>query len=157
MTRTLCLLAFALLTGLATAAVGARAQVTGVELMDRGRPVPVDLTPDLTALGRTLTMGLLANAHQDVTRPVSDAEILSLARRGTLLRVDLARPEDVILLRLRSRARASRLAAYVPPDRDDRAFVFLGEADWDRIIVVTLPDPVRDELRRLRSATAAAD
>lgn len=139
--------------GLPTAA---RAQVTGVHLIDRGRPVPVQVTPDIARLGRTITHGLLAAARRDVTRPVSDGELRALGERGTLLRVQLAAAEDVVLLRLGRRARASRLAAYVPPDRDDHAFIFLGRSRWDRIVVVDLPGAVRDELRRLRSESTPA-
>ncbi|NIQ54632.1 MAG: hypothetical protein GWN71_15030, partial [Gammaproteobacteria bacterium] len=74
---------------------------------------------ELAVLGRTVARGLLATARRDVTRPISDGEVASLGRRGTLLRIRLTRPEPVHLLRLGARARPSRLAAYVPPGRDD--------------------------------------
>ncbi len=134
---------------------GARGQVMSVELTERGEPVPLDVTDDLAALGRGVAHGLLATAHRDVTRPVTDAELEALGRRGTLLEVRLARPEQVVLLRLRGRDRVSRMAAYVPPGRDDEAFIFLGRSSWERIVMVTLPDPVRTELRRLRTERGA--
>jgi hypothetical protein len=132
--------------------VAAAGQIVSVELTESGEPVPLELTDDLAALGRGVAHGLLATAHRDVTRPVTDSEIDALGRRGTLLEVRLARPEQVVLLRLRGRERPSRLAAYVPPERDDHAYVFLGGATWKRIVVVSLPDQVRAELRRLREA-----
>lgn len=127
------------------------AQAMEVRLTERGAPVPLDLTEDRVAMGRGLAHGLLASAHEDVTRPVTDAEVAALGRRGTLLEVTLPSPEPVLLLRLMERARASRLAAYVPPDRDDRAFVFLGRGSWERIVVVSLPEQIRTAVRRIRS------
>lgn len=144
--------AAALLAG----ASGVHGQVAAVELVNRGEPVPIRLTGDDLRMGRTAAHALLATAHSDVTRPTTDADVEALGRRGTLLRIRLARPEDVLLLRLRSRERPSRLAAYVPPDRDDRAFVFLGRSGWDRIVVVSLPDGVREAVRQIRARPTAA-
>jgi hypothetical protein len=137
--------------GLAPGAQPAAAQVRSVALVERGRPVPIRVTAELESLGRGLARGLLATAHRDVTRPVTDGQLDALARRGTLLRIRLVRPETVTLLRLGSRSRASRLAAYVPPQRDDRAYIFLGRGRWSRIVLVDLPAPLRSEVRRLRS------
>lgn len=134
----------------------ASAQVVRIDLVERGQPVPLQLTSDEVTLGRTLTHGLLASARRDVTRPITDADLTALGERGTLLSVRLASPEDVLLLRLRARARPTRLAAYVPPDRDDYAYVFLGRTGWDRIVIVDLPDVARTALRRLRAGEAAA-
>lgn len=139
------------MTGLLGTAAALPGQVVDVALTRRGRPVPLHTTREMTRLGRTLAHGLLATAHQDVTRPVSDTDLAALGRRGTLLRVRLAAPEPVVLLRLGVRDRPSRLAAYVPPGRHDRAFVFLGRSRWHRIVVVDLPDTVRDALRRLEA------
>lgn len=138
------------------AATPAEGQVASVSLVHQGRAVPLQVTPELTRLGRTMALGLLATASRDVTRQMSDAEVDALGRRGTLLRVELARPEEVRLLRLGVRSRASRLAAYVPPDWDDRAYVFLGRSSWERIVLVDLPYPVRAELRALRSNASAS-
>lgn len=126
------------------------AQVSGVALTERGERIPLSLTAEQVTLGRALAHGLLARARRDVTRPVSNAHLAALGRRGTLLRVHLKRPEDVLLLRLRARTRASRLAVYVPPGQDDHAYVFLGRDRWHRIVVVDLPDNARSAIRRLR-------
>lgn len=131
------------------ASVGA--QVTGVALVDRGERIPLRLTGEQVTVGRALAHGLLGGATRDVTRPISDAELAALGRRGMLLHVRLKRPENVVLLRLRARTRATRLAAYVPPGQDDHAFVFLGRARWHRIVVVDLPDNARSAIRRLRA------
>lgn len=129
----------------------AEAQVSDIRVTDAGRSVPVAPGPEEVALGRTMALGLLAGAHRDVTRPVTDQEIEGLGERGTLLQVLLRRPESVYLVRLRSTARPSRIAAYVPPDRDDYAYIFLGHTAWQRIVVVTLPEALRREVRSLRS------
>lgn len=139
---------------IAASAAPSSAQVVDASLTERGRPVSLRLTDELVAVGRTLGHGLLATARRDVTRPVTDAEVAALGRRGTLLRIRLSRPETVALLRLGARARASRLAAYVPPRQDEHAFVFLGRSRWDRIVVVDLPDRVRTAVRRLRADAA---
>lgn len=139
----------------AVSATPAAGQVTDVSLVHEGRTVPLQVTPELVTLGRTIALGVLATASRDVTRSVSDAEVDALGRRGTLLRVDLAEPVDVRLLRLGARSRASRLAAYVPPDWDDRAYVFLGRSSWERVVVVDLPYLVQAELRALRSNASA--
>lgn len=133
------------------------AQIAGLTLVDRGERVPVELTGEQIALGRTLTHGMLAGARHDVTRPISDAEVAALGRRGTLLRVRLAKPETVLLVRLRARARPTRLAAYVPPGRDDRAYIFMGRSRWDRIVVVGLPEAARSAVRRLRATSASRE
>jgi hypothetical protein len=150
-----------LLTAVAAILAGASGvdgQVTAVDLVNQGEPVPMRITGEEVRIGRATAHALLASAHSDVTRPVTDADIEALGARGTLLRIRLAQPEDVLLLRLRSRARPSRLAAYVPPERDDRAFVFLGQSGgWDRIVVVALPDGIRQAVRRVRTAPAPAD
>lgn len=132
----------------------APAQVTHLSLTHAGAAVPLDVTGEMVAAGRAIAHGLLARTSRDVTRAVSDEEIAALGRRGTLLQVRLGRAEDVLLLRLRARTRASRVAAYVPPERDDQAFVFLGRGTWHRIVVVDLPEPVRREIRGLRARTA---
>lgn len=139
----------------AVAPTPARGQVTDVSLLHEGRRVPLQVTPELATLGRTIALGVLATAKRDVTRSVTDAEVDALGRLGTLLRVELARPVDVRLLRLGARSRASRLAAYVPPDWDDRAYVFLGRSSWERVVVVDLPYLVQAELRALRSNASA--
>ena len=141
---------------LVAGASGIDGQVTAVELVNQGEPVPMRLTGDEVRMGRATAHALLASAHSDVTRPMTDADVEALGQRGTLLRIRLARPEDVLLLRLRSLARPSRLAAYVPPDRDDRAFVFLGQSGWDRVVVVPLPDGIRQALRQVRGAPPPA-
>lgn len=128
------------------------AQVTALSLRDSGRDLPVALTAEQVTMGRALAHGMLAAARSDVTRPVTDEEVRALGDRGTLLRVNLARAESVYLLRLGASARASRIAAYVPPGADDHAFVFLGRSTWQRIVVVSLPEAVRRELRALRRA-----
>ncbi|MFP4622868.1 MAG: hypothetical protein ACOC3J_06825 [Gemmatimonadota bacterium] len=132
------------------AASAVRAQRVDVSLIHEGRIVPLETDARDLAAGRALAHALLATARSDATRSVTDREIDGLARRGTLLRVRLDRPEDVLLLRLGQRTRVSRLAAYVPPDHDRYAYVFLGRADWHRVIVVDLPGELRRELRRLR-------
>jgi hypothetical protein len=142
--------AFALLAG---ASAPVAAQVTAVSLTDAGREVQVPLTAEQVTMGRAVAHGMLAGARRDVTRPVSDEEVEALGDRGTLLRVHLARAESVYLLRLGASARASRIAAYVPPDADDHAFVFLGRSSWQRIVVVSLPEALRRELRALRGAS----
>lgn len=141
---------------LAMAADGVGAQVSAVALVDRGEPIPLQLSGEDVSVGRALAHGLLANAGRDVTRPITDAEITALGHRGTLLRVRLSRPEDVLLLRLRARTRATRVAAYVPPGQDGHAFVFLGRERWHRIVVVDIPDTVRAALRRLRAERTTA-
>lgn len=147
------LLAVLALSALRSTAV---AQIAGIDLVERGEPVPLQLTPEQIAVGRTLTHGLLATASRDVTRPFTDADLAALGSRGTLLRVRLARPEDVLLLRLRARERPTRLAAYVPPGREDVAYVFLGGATWRRIVMVDLPGTAVAALRRLRAEAATA-
>lgn len=137
-------------------ATAAGAQVSAVGLIDRGQTVPLDLSGEQVKLGRAMAHGLLASARRDVTRPISDSQLAALGSRGTLLRVHLAQPEDVLLLRLRARTRATRLAAYVPPDQDDHAYVFLGRARWNRIVIVDLPGRARAALRRLRAQAAGA-
>jgi hypothetical protein len=137
--------------GLVMPAAALRAQIVQVALTERGRPVPVAMTDDLATLGRTVAHALLATARRDVTRPVSDSDLAALERRGTMLRVRLASPQPVALLRLGARDRASRLAAYVPPGQDHHAFVFLGRSTWSRIVVVDLPGRVRAAIRRLRA------
>jgi hypothetical protein len=139
----------------AAAPAGAGAQIAGLTLVERGEHVPLELTAEQLTLGRTVTHGLLATARRDVTRPVSDAELTALGNRGTLLRVRLAKPERVLLVGLGARARATRVAAYVPPGREDRAYVFLGRSRWNRIVVVELPEAVRAAVRRLRASSAA--
>lgn len=144
--------ALAALALVAVRPAGGTAQVTAVSLVDAGREVALPLTAEQITLGRAVAHGMLAGAWRDVTRPVTDQEVEALGDRGTLFRVHLARPESVYLLRLRASARASRIAAYVPAGADDHAFVFLGRSAWQRIVVVSLPETVRRELRQLRAA-----
>lgn len=133
------------------------AQIAGLTLIERGERVPLQLTGEQLSLGRTVTHGLLATARHDVTRPITDAELTALGNRGTLLRVRLAKAEHVLLVGLGARARPWRVAAYVPPGREDRAYVFLGRSTWDRIVVVDLPEAVRTAVRRLRAASASEE
>ena len=154
MTRRLLVPVLAVLAGLLAAAGPAPAQITHLSLTHAGQDIPVRPTGEELAAGRAVVHGLLATTRTDVTRPVTDAQLTALGQRGTLVRLRLARSEPILLLGLGVRTRARRLAAYVPPDRDDRAFVFLGRAAWERVVMVDLPAEVRRELRALRAGAA---